>query len=123
MPFSPIGSSLSIQAATPEAGFAFQNGTPTIISWTAPNDGQEHRALFICSDQVTSALTGGQVTVAFTNPGGGTQTITLLTANGAVGAHHTLDGGIIGPGTTVTIQQATAVTLGAGTIWAEILGS
>jgi len=117
---------LALRAATPAAGYALVNGTGTIISWTAPNDGQLHRVLFFGTLHVTSSETGGAVNVNFTSPDG------ISNANQAVfSASH--GGGVFGPdkaglvvveaGTVVSVQQGSALTGGASTLWAELWGS
>lgn len=115
---------LQRQADTGAAGFALQNGTPTIISWTAPNDGADHRVLVFGEIHVSLAETGGQVSVSATSPGANAMTFTL---DG--GAHAASDNPftarllVIGAGTTVSVAQSTALTAGAATVWAEIWGS
>ena len=50
---------MQLVATTGVNGFALQNGTPTILTWTPPNDGQVHRVLLIAQENVTVAETGG----------------------------------------------------------------
>lgn len=127
MTFTPptAGSGLALQATTGIAGFAKQNATPNIISWTAPNDGNMHRVLFFASETVTALETGGGVGVIITVPGGGTQAAgtALFAGAKAAGSYHALDGAIVAPGTTVTINQSAALTAGACTVFAEIWGN
>ena len=124
MGFTPFvqAPTLALQAAT-VGPFTLVNGTPTIVSWTAPNDGAEHRAMVVVSEDITVAATGGAVGWTFTAPDGSAATPTLIAGGQATGAHHATDMAIVGPGTTVTIKQSGALTIGAGVVWAEIWGS
>jgi hypothetical protein len=130
-PFS--SPSLQLITATPETGFALVNGTPVILSWTAPNDGNLHRFCVFARLIVTSNMTGGLVFIsnAGTPLTGGTTGSGTAPWNNSKGAGDyflTKDGasdfkGILGPAETVQIQQIDALTGGAGTVWAEIWGS
>lgn len=114
---------LQLQAATPLAGFPLQNGTPTILSWTAPADGRNHHIHVVVEVSVSSAETGGAITVNCTFPDGTAnqpQTHAGSSAAGSVGAS-AIDR-VIQSGSTVTITQA-ALSLGAAIAWAEIWGS
>jgi hypothetical protein len=117
---------LVLQAATALAGYTLVNGTGTILSWAVPNDGVLHRVQFFGTLHVTSTETGGTINVNFTAPDG------TSGANDAVfSASH--GAGVFGPdkagllmveaGTTVTVQQGSALTGGAAVLWAEIWGS
>ena len=129
MGFTPWGPAapLGQVAATPVAGFALQNGTPTICSWVVPNDGRQHRVLVIVSNLVGAvAETGGAVGWTVTNPGGGTTTGTQLLAGGSAAnsSHHAIDAGIAEAGSTVSVVQNSALTAGGPvTCWAELWGS
>jgi hypothetical protein len=115
---------LALQASTGIAGFALQDATPTIISWTAPNDGNLHRVEIFASENVTSALTGGAVSGSIVSPaGGGAAQPQVIAANQGAGNHvGTVTGGIVEPGSTVSVIQSSAVTAGEATVWAEIWG-
>lgn len=125
MTFTPFASptELQLQATTELPGFALQNATPTILSWTAPNDGQMHRILIYGALDVTLTLTGGQVNIAWTAPDGSIGHPNLFSANSAAGNHDNLVGLLIEPGATININQSSAVTAGAGVLWAEIWAS
>jgi hypothetical protein len=115
------------QAATPVAGFALQVGaTPTILSWTAPSDGLNHRFQIFATGFVTVIeAAGGQVNVNYALPNGNTSPFPLL-LQGAQGVGYVTAAyvaAIIGPGAIVSIQQSSALTTGAATVWAEIWGS
>lgn len=116
---------LGMQASTGVAGFALQNATPTILSWTAPNDGQLHRGILFVSLFVSSAATGGQVNLTWTQPGGNVFNPAVFAASQGSGGHLPTGGTAgfnVAAGSAVTLNQATALTAGAATLWAEIWG-
>lgn len=126
MSFTPFSTSLVLQAATPVAGFALQNGTPTVISWTAPNDGKLHYVAVFAEIVVSNAETGGQITAILNDPAGGNHNREVI--QGGQGAGFVgMDGGsqtfVIQAGSTFSIVQNTALTAGAATLWAGIWGS
>ncbi len=120
------GSSLGLMAATPVAGFTLVNGTPNIISWTAPNDGQLHRATFFTTLHVTSGETGGAIGFTYTTPDGfavaSIQLIAGAQTNGAYTANPPR-AVVCAPGSSVVVGQSSALTAGAAVVWAEIWGS
>lgn len=121
-PFAPIVAGMTKQADTGPAGFALQNATPTILSWTVPNDGNAHPVLIMASQYVTSAETGGAVSATITVPSGNSGSPTLFSAGHGTGLFPpsgTLTM-IAEAGSTVTIQQSSALTVGAATVWAQI---
>lgn len=126
---SPVSAGgLPIVAQTPAAGFALQNGTPSILSWTAPDDGKMHQFGVISVTHVTSNETGGGVEALYTSFTGASNThfTTLLSANlttDTIGQGGTTLYGIVAPGTAVTLQQISALTGGAALVWATLLGS
>jgi hypothetical protein len=115
-------------ATTGTAGFALQNATPNVISWTAPNDGAVHMFVAVSVVHVTSAETGGTIQVIYQSPtsGAGNHFSQLLAGglgtdvNGQTG---TTIFALVQPGTTVTIQQTAALTAGAATLVAELWGN
>jgi hypothetical protein len=114
-----------VQAATPLTGFALQNGTPNILQWTAPNDGKLHWVFIATYLRVTSAETGGQVNISWTDPSGNGTATGLLNGGKGTGATGSDSSSwsvniAVQPGTTVTLLQATALTGGAATLWAQI---
>ncbi|HEV2353208.1 MAG TPA: hypothetical protein VGR89_03110 [Puia sp.] len=124
MSFIPfIGNpNLNLQAATPLAGVALINGTPTILSWTAPNDGVMHRFAIMADLHVTTLEVGGAVNNGWTAPDGTAGTSTIFAAAQAAGIYRSgIFGTLIQPGSTVTVFQ-TALTGGASLLWAEIWG-
>lgn len=113
-------------AATAVTGFALQNATPTILSWTAPNDGSQHRILAFGSAEITSAATGGSVALVIVPPSGATGFPTVISGGQGTGFSYNGPYGlpyIVGPNTTVSLVQGSALTAGAVTVWAEIWGS
>lgn len=116
---------LTLRATTPAAGVALTNGTPTILSWTAPNDGQLHQAVVVCNMDVTSAETGGDVTVNFDLPNGTNTGFTIMPGGQAAGFNFgsaPQTSLLVKAGTSVVIAQYTALTAGAATLWARIWG-
>lgn len=121
------GSGLPIVAATPAAGVALTNGTPTIISWTAPNDGKVHETIIFAELNVTSAETGGQVTASVATPSGNADAKQMFAAGQGVGVYTPFAASfpqirMVAPGGTVSIFQNSPLTLGAAVIWAAICG-
>lgn len=115
---------LGLLAATPVAGFALQNGTPNILTWTAPADGQMHRVLVHAGLRVTSAETGGAVTLTVIQPDGSTYAPGAFA--GGSGTNATSGFTAMHPvqaGSTVTLAQSSALTAGAAVVWAELWGS
>jgi hypothetical protein len=114
---------LELQASTGPDGFALQNGTPTILSWTAPNDGQMHRVLLLAGLNVTSDETGGQVKLTLTQPDGSTRGPTIFSAAQSAGTQGVIQDGLVKAGSTVTLAQSSALTGGAAVVFAELWGS
>jgi hypothetical protein len=130
MGFYPFGGpgDLQRQAVTPAAGFALVNGTPNIITWTAPNDGLQHRFLLFLSMDITVAYTGGQIIVNFMSPGGNNVTWAVYPPGAATGpgwnyGFVSINPSFVKAGTAVTLSQGSAMTAGAATLNAEIWGS
>jgi hypothetical protein len=111
-----------LQASTGAAGFALQNGTPTILSWTAPNDGQLHRATLIAGQHVTSAETGGAVNLNTFLPDGTAVNPSIFPGGGGTGGTGATTDRIVQAGSTVSLVQSSALTAGAATVWAELWG-
>lgn len=115
---------LEQQIATAVAGFALQNGTPNILTWNVPNDGLNHRFIVVCTIVVTVAETGGAINVAFTPPGAGINSAQLTAGGSGIGSvNANYRAGIASPGTTVQVNQSSALTLGAASVFAEIWAS
>jgi hypothetical protein len=121
-PFSTLG--LAKVADTGPNGFTLQNATPTILSWTAPNDGQAHTVIITSDLHVTTLEVGGQITFSVTFPDGSANAGVQVFAGGqAVGVQGTIQGRLVQPGSTVTVQQASALTGGAAVSWHQILAN
>lgn len=112
------------QASTGPGGFALQNGTPTILSWTAPNDGQVHRYLTFGNTIISSAETGGAIATQYTPPGGASHEGSNDAGGNSAGTvgWQVLDG-VVQAGTTVSLLQISALTVGAAKVVAEIWGA
>jgi hypothetical protein len=132
MSFTPAlgAGALTLQAATPVAGFALVNGTPAILNWTAPADGQQHRFVVFATMNVTVTQVGGAVEVSYCTPDQATTTDNVFPGlfAGGQGVGPNYDqvyslSGIVKPGSTVSVAQGSALTSGAALMWAEIWGS
>lgn len=114
-------------AATAAAGYTLVNGTGTVISWTAPNDGLLHRVIIFATIDVTVTEVGGRIAVGYTMPDGvAGYTYNLSAGSQGVGYDYSLFTPaplIVKANTTVTISQSTALTSGAAKLWAEIWGA
>lgn len=117
-----FGSGSAKQADIGPAGAALQNATPTFLTWTAPNDGQLHQFTVTSFLNVTTAETGGLVQCAYTGPGNIAATFQVQPGAQGVGFNASSNTRLCAPGTTVTVQQVNALTLGAAVVWAQIWG-
>jgi len=127
-PNAAASSGLAKIADTGAAGFTLINGTQNVIAWTAPSDGQAHTFTVYGQVHVTAIETGGQIQIAYTQPDGNGQT-TIIDAGGH-GATGTFGLGSSGnfsrqvqAGTTVTLQQGTALTAGTAVMFASLFGA
>jgi hypothetical protein len=122
---------LKLQATTGINGFALQDATPTILSWTPPSDGNLHRVILAISEYVSSATTGGSIEIQSTGPNGITiPAPTVLGSSLALGWHFNDNLSVIvpsfvliAPGSVFAVTQITPVSVGVATVWAEIWGS
>lgn len=110
-------------ATTGPAGVALIDGTQTILSWTAPDDGQLHQFNVIGALEVTAAETGGTIITSYTQPDGATATPALFAAAQGVGTTGNVNNRLIPGGTTISVQQSSALTAGASVLYCEIWGS
>jgi hypothetical protein len=111
-------------ASTGAAGFALQNGTPTILTYTFPNDGLMHRFWIVGQLAVTVTEVGGTVRMSLTAADGTVATPSVLAASQGVGLTGvTYQAFTCKANTTVQMNQTTALTSGAGVLYAEIWGS
>jgi hypothetical protein len=123
---SLTGPTLALQATTGATGYALVNGTGNVITWTPPNDGNLHRVLLLSGTRITSTETGGQVQLTYTDPSGGSVTLTIFTGGTSAGYAAPNFGqsvAMVQAGTAVTLKQSSALTGGAAVMWAEIWGS
>jgi hypothetical protein len=123
--FGSVPSLGNMLATTPAAGFSLVNGTPNILTWTAPADGQLHQVVVISSMDVTTATTGGAILATITMPDGTQGFITLQAGTQPAGYNYNSSIGqaIVEAGSTVTVSQSSAMTAGAAKVWARIFGS
>jgi hypothetical protein len=124
---------LAQQATTGVGGYALVNGTGTIISWTAPADGNLHRFVICARLIMTGAGTGGALYAGNSGTilsGGSANSGSFLWNNNQGAGDYFLNKsgsgdykGVLGPGETIYINQSSALTAGAGKLYAEIWGS
>jgi hypothetical protein len=112
-------------ASTGLLGFTLQNATPTIMSWTAPNDGNMHRVYFYGELIVSTAQTGGVISLQITDPGGTPRTRTIFSGGLGLGYNPPNNGiqCVVAPGTLVSVVETTAQSLGAAVLYGELWGS
>ena len=124
LPAAPAG--IPITAETSATGVTLINGTQTILSVTAPNDGKVHILLAASSIKtVSSAITGGATGFRWkalpttTQTGGTTEntgvsqyTQNVISNNIAM---------LIKPNTVASFVQSTAMTAGAAKVYAKIV--
>jgi hypothetical protein len=112
---------LALVASTGPGGFALQNGTPNILTWTPPADGQLHQFQLFGELIVASTATGGALSVAFTDPGGAGRTPSVLAGSQGAGFHAlTAQQLTCEAGQQVALTQSSALTGGAATLWATL---
>jgi hypothetical protein len=107
------------------AGFTLVNGTPTIITWTPPNDGNPHVVLIFGEVRVITALTGGNVGINFGYPDGSAVPQATVYGGGGAAGFHALSNVTfaVQPGQVVTIVQSAAATAGSAVVWLEVWAS
>lgn len=117
-------SALNLAASTPVAGFALVNGTPNILSWQAPNDGQLHDVLVMTSETANGAATGGAVGLTLTAPDGTVGTPQIYGGTPGAGFHNaSFVTYVIQAGSTFQVNQTSALTAGVCTLWARLWAS
>lgn len=119
--------SLRLQDTTGLGGFTLQDATPNIIAWTAPDDGNMHRAALFTTLIVTEAMTGGLIECSFTDPAGTARDRSVYPSEATAG-YYTQGGDTpqlwnVAPGSVCILNQGSALTAGAAVLWAEIWGS
>jgi hypothetical protein len=127
--FDQTSSVLSLQATTGLAGYTMVNATGTILTWAVPNDGKMHRFFLILYLKVTSAQTGGAIGIAFTDPSNTAQNFGINGGGNNAGTDGWGNGFTnwfaipLYPGSTFSLQQTSAQSAGAATLWAELWAS
>ena len=114
---------LGLVATTGVDGFALQDATPTILTWTAPDDGHLHLATLSAFLSVTEAETGGDLTASFSAPDGTSQSDYGVFSGGLTvgqGLPTQPQTYLIAPGGTFSFVQYSALTAGAAKVYAEI---
>jgi len=116
----------SVQASTGSSGYALVNGTGNIASYTTPNDGNPHQIQVVCMKVISSGETGGQIQVAFTDPGGTPRNATIFNGGGSAGFQVTTNASncllFAEANTTVTLKQSSALSGGASTLYCNLIG-
>jgi len=113
---------LVIQGATSVTGYTLVNGTGTIVSWSVPSDGAMHQFSCVAVQRVTSAETGGSIQVTWNVPDGTATTTSLFAGGGGTGVSSFSQQKLVQPGSTVVVQQNTALTAGAAVAWVQLWG-
>lgn len=117
---------LAVKTSTPVAGYTLVNATGVILSWTAPNDGNIHLVQLATALRVTSPETGGQIQFKFSSPDGTAGGVSQVSGGGlAAGVYNgsAIPVTMVGPNTTVTVEQTSALSIGAAQFWARILAN
>ena len=86
-----------------------------------------HRVALFTTLIVTSGMTGGLIECAFTDPSGVARDRSVYPSE-SVSGYYTQGGDTpqlwnVAPGSVCTLFQASALTVGAAILWAEIWGS
>jgi hypothetical protein len=108
-------------ARTASGGFALVNGTPTILSVTAPNDGQVHQYFVSAALNVTVNEVGGLLQLFYT-AGGQVYQPGVVGGSSVIGTYPFSLVVPADPNTTVQIRQTSALTAGTATLIAAISG-
>ena len=114
-------------ASTGPGGFTLQNGTPTIRSWTAPNDGNLHPVFIAGYIMCSVTQVGGEIQI-FSNGTGFYQGVLDGGNHGGGPKPINLSGGqnvswidvAMQPGAVFSIGQTIAMTSGAATVYLDI---
>ena len=101
---------LALLGTTGLSGFALQNATPTIFTWTAPNDGNMHRVTLFGTLIVASTETGGALSLNLTDASN-TGRSPVVFAGGLGSGNKLLPSGLmftVYPDTAVSLVQTCA---------------
>ena len=120
---SPGGPFPELVSTAGLTGTPLINGTQNILTWTSPNDGNQHRFQLLAERNVTSAETGGQMTLTSTIPGGTVFANVVAAGGSGVGIASLNQIGTVAPNTTVTLAQTSALTVGACQVYGELWAS
>lgn len=123
LPETPGAQALLSKVAESKAQ-ALINGTQTFLTYTTPNDGQSHLVIVSMLLNVTSAETGGAITVTMSNAAFQAN----VTASQSAGGVAASTGGnaisqVVPGNTTVTLAQTSALTAGAASVLAAQIWS
>lgn len=114
---------MALQGTTGDAGYTLVNGTGVIISWTAPNDGNMHRVMVFSWLNVTVTEVGGNIQLSYTGPTGGVNNSGYQSGSQNANVYVQSAFHLVAPGSTVSLQQQTALTGGTAVFYAELWGS
>ena len=108
-------------ASTGVAGYTKVNGTGTILSWTAPNDGVTHLCQLVAQEVVTSGETGGAISYTC----GASASANIFTGGKSAGTFLAPDSAVptdllVQPGQAVTVTQSNALTAGACKVFIDL---
>lgn len=123
--YIPPAGELKKRVTTGAAGFTLQNATPTILTYNVPADGNLHSFFLASVLVVSSAQTGGVIQISFNPDGGATRNLFLYAGGLGAATYYNNDEGIVpvlvaAPGTTITVSQQSAQTLGASKFYADL---
>lgn len=117
-----LQSTLQLAATTGLTGYSLADSTGTILSWVTPNDGAMHRVIISATQSVTTAETGGSVGTSIVTPDNVTNSPAVFAGGDNVGYQYFTSMYQLYPGTTVALEQKSALSGGAATVWAEMWG-
>lgn len=124
--------SLHLVASTGIDGYALQDAAAGVVSWLVPDDGVLHRAIVSTQLLVQADEVGGQIAIGVCDPGGVGHTLEVMPSdqpalssiNPTQSAFYNSTSGylLVAPNSIVSCFQASALTGGSATLWAEIWG-
>jgi hypothetical protein len=113
-----------LQATTGSSGFTLLDSTPTLLTWSVPNDGQVHRVIVLGELVVTTTQAGGEVQLVFNDPAGNSRTESMWAGGLGVGANK-VNGNcafMVGPDQTITLEQTSDQTSGSAIAYVDLWG-
>lgn len=117
-------SGLAKVASTPGTGFALQNATPNILTYTAPNDGNVHSVIVSSKAIAAGNPVGGgaYVRVNGSQPYCATTSSNayMITPSPGNGVQYGMFEMTVQPGDIVTLDQIGALTAGTVQVYASI---